>query len=1084
MDNDNSPAKQPGASSLYPHLIPVLLLTALIAVLHLVFRDYPIARHVFEPPLLLPILNTLFLFLVACIVSYIAMRAYLVAGSPTVLFLGCGVLTLGTGSLFAGWMMGLVGPNGTATVFNVSALVGSVFHMVAAIADLTGKIPEADPRSRQRKLIWAYLGVVVFVALLSLLTDEAIMPPFFIQETGPTGLRQVVLATAFILYVVTSLYMVSRFIQKRAMFLYWYALALALAALNLAGTYLQPTVGSAIGWAARCAVYAAGIYFLMAVISTWREARRQRVSLDESVAELFRKSEQKISSILASITDGHYELDREWRFIGINDQALAYFGRGREEFIGRSYWDVFLGGRDSIFEKQFRKTLSESVSVHFDVQSVAVPDKWVKMHAYPTEEGGISVFFRDITENKRAEEELRQSEERLRLVLQASSIGTFEVDLQTGEGRWNPLEYELLGLKPGDVPGNPESFFRYVHPEDVALLTAKWEEALQTGKLDAEFRIVRADGRERWLAAKGRFAFDSEVAGRALRFLGTNFDITDRKEAEETLRQSQEEYRHIVEGSGSVILRADRDLRITFMNRYGLEFFGYSAHEIIGRNALGTIIPEKDDGGQDIAAMARDLREHPDRYPSNVHQNRRKDGSLVWMSWANKPIYDDQGNLMELLVVGNDLSKLKQMEEELRRSRDELELRVQERTAELSAAYESLQRETEEHRQTEEKLRQAQKMEALGTLAGGIAHDFNNILASVLGFTEMAIDDVEDRPLVARNLNNVLKSAMRARELVKQILAFSRKTKYERSPQSLSPVVKETVQLLRASIPATVDMKLVLTATSDTVLASPVEIQQILMNLATNASIAMEQKGGTMEVSLADIDFEPDSPVFGPDVEPGEYIQLTVKDTGVGMEPGIMKRVFEPFFTTREVGKGSGMGLAVVYGIVRDLQGTITVESEAGKGSTFRVTLPKVKSVEKEGHLPVVRVPGGKERILFVDDEEMLVEWGQNVLQRLGYTVTGTTDSTAAFTAFSADPARFDLVITDQTMSRMAGIELARMLLAVRPDIPIILCTGHSETVSPERAKETGIREFLMKPLARQELAAAVRRVLDGKGEE
>jgi CheY-like chemotaxis protein len=372
-------------------------------------------------------------------------------------------------------------------------------------------------------------------------------------------------------------------------------------------------------------------------------------------------------------------------------------------------------------------------------------------------------------------------------------------------------------------------------------------------------------------------------------------------------------------------------------------------------------------------------------------------------------------------------------------------------------------------------------MEAIGTLAGGIAHDFNNILASILGFTEMAIEDVSDRPLVEKNLRNVLKSAMRARELVKQILSFSRKAKYERTPLSLSPIIKETVHLLRASIPTMIEIKLAITACSDTILAAPIEVQQVLMNLATNASLAMQEKGGTMEISLTDITFEPDSPAMWADVAPGEYIQLMVKDTGIGMSFDVMKRVFEPFFTTREVGKGTGMGLAVIYGIVKDLEGAITVESELGKGSTFRVLLPKSRTDEKEEQPQTARVPKGMERILFVDDEEMLVEWAKITLERLGYEVTAVTDSGDALRVFSDDPSRYDLVITDQAMPRMAGALLAGELLKVRNDIPIILCTGHSETISPERAKEIGVRELLMKPLTKRELAQAIRRVLDAK---
>ena len=292
------------------------------------------------------------------------------------------------------------------------------------------------------------------------------------------------------------------------------------------------------------------------------------------------------------------------------------------------------------------------------------------------------------------------------------------------------------------------------------------------------------------------------------------------------------------------------------------------------------------------------------------------------------------------------------------------------------------------------------------------------------------------------------------------------------------------MQFLRASIPSTIEIKVDIATNWDHILAAPVEVQQIVMNLATNASHAMQEKGGILEIILTDIDFTPDSPVLEPDVMPGEYLQLTVKDTGVGMEPDVMKRVFEPFFTTREVGKGTGMGLAVVYGIVKTLQGTITVESTPGSGSTFRVFLPKVQAEALKEETQTVQISRGTERILFIDDEEMLVEWGRATLERLGYNVTAMMESREALNAFSSDPSQFDLVITDHTMPGITGLQFAKKLLKIKPDIPIILCTGHSETVSPEIAKEAGIREYLMKPLAKQELAEAVRRVLDNEKQE
>ena len=419
------------------------------------------------------------------------------------------------------------------------------------------------------------------------------------------------------------------------------------------------------------------------------------------------------------------------------------------------------------------------------------------------------------------------------------------------------------------------------------------------------------------------------------------------------------------------------------------------------------------------------------------------------------------------------------MEEELRRSRDDLDLRVRERTDELQQAYQKLVEETEDNQRLEAQLRQAQKMEAIGTLAGGIAHDFNNILAAIIGFSEMVEEDLPPGDPSTPHMQRVLNAASRGRELVQQILAFSRKTEHARHPVSISFVAKETVQFLRATIPKTIEIILDNTATADTILATPVEVQQVLLNLATNAALSMQDKGGILHVSIADMDVEPYALVLESDIVPGEYVQIAVTDTGIGIAPDVMKRIFEPFFTTREAGQGTGMGLAVVYGIVKSLHGSIMVESEPGVGSTFQVLLPKV-TTDKRTEAPLLeRSLTGKERVLFIDDEELLVEWGQALLERMGYEVTAMNDSTEAFETFSSDPSRFDLVITDQTMPGITGLNLARELLTIRPNIPVILCTGHSEAVTLDKLKEAGVREFLMKPIAKKDLAETIRRVLD-----
>jgi CheY-like chemotaxis protein len=370
-------------------------------------------------------------------------------------------------------------------------------------------------------------------------------------------------------------------------------------------------------------------------------------------------------------------------------------------------------------------------------------------------------------------------------------------------------------------------------------------------------------------------------------------------------------------------------------------------------------------------------------------------------------------------------------------------------------------------------------MEAIGTLAGGIAHDFNNILAAIIGFGEMVKEDLPPESPSIRHIQRVLHAASRGTDLIRQILAFSRKATITKKPLALSPIIKETIQFLRASLPTTIDIKLSMKATRDIILASPTEPQQILMNLATNAAFAMREKGGVLDISVSNVDLEPDSSALDTDIEPGEYVQIAVNDTGSGMTQDVLQRVFDPFFTTKEVGEGTGMGLAVVYGIVKSLFGTIAVESEPGKGSTFRILLPLTKADEKPEATETSVITKGTEHILFVDDEELLMEWGQAVLERLGYTVTAVSGGTEALKLFSSEPSLFDLVITDQTMPKLTGISLAQRMLAIRNNIPVILCTGHSDTVSPEKAHEAGIKRFLIKPLGKQELAEAVRNVLD-----
>lgn len=404
----------------------------------------------------------------------------------------------------------------------------------------------------------------------------------------------------------------------------------------------------------------------------------------------------------------------------------------------------------------------------------------------------------------------------------------------------------------------------------------------------------------------------------------------------------------------------------------------------------------------------------------------------------------------------------------------------------LAAAFnelsESLRKKKAENYQLEMQLRQAQKLEALGTLAGGIAHDFNNVLSPIFGYTEMAMEDLSDNQALCSNLKQVLHAATRARELVRQILAFSRQNETQRTPIRMQVILKEALKLMRASLPTTIRITEQIDQGCGPVLADPTNIHQIVMNLCTNASYAMKEQGGELKVVLEEEPVERNSCASAPDLESGRYVVLCVGDTGVGMDDATLQRIFDPYFTTKPVGEGTGMGLAMVHGIAKGCGGAIRVESAPGKGTLFRIYFPRVEiDSASTDTIPVQSIQRGNEHVLLVDDEAQIAFMLKQMLEHLGYQVTVRTSSLEALEAFSAKPDYFDIVITDQTMPNMTGDILAAEVMRLRGDIPVILCTGFSEKITEVRAREKGIRALLTKPVLKQELAAAIRDALAGK---
>jgi len=524
-----------------------------------------------------------------------------------------------------------------------------------------------------------------------------------------------------------------------------------------------------------------------------------------------------------------------------------------------------------------------------------------------------------------------------------------------------------------------------------------------------------------------------ELAG-DIAFALYNYEQEKRKarmEADLTRRAMAMDY------ATDTIVITDTKGTITYVNPAFEKITGYTRKEALGEN------PRVLKSGKQDEAFYRHLWQTISGGKTWTGQfiNKKKDGSHYTEEATISPVFSPTGEIVNYVAVKRDITNKISLENQ---------------------------------------LRQAQKMEAIGTLAGGIAHDFNNILGVIIGRAELSQLDLSKNDPAYQNIIEVVKAGSRAKDLVKQILAFSRQAKQERRLIQPGIIIKEALKMLRSSLPSTIEIRQNIAAESGVILADPTQIHQILMNLCTNAYHAMEKTGGVLTVSLAAIEFDPSGTDRETELAPGKYLQLMVSDTGYGIESHIMERIFDPYFTTKKPGEGTGLGLAVVHGIVNSHGGSILVESEIGKGTTFRVLLPKSedagKTTEIEDYIPI---PPGNERILFVDDEKDLADTTRMMLERLGYQVTVRTSSVEALELFRTQPGAFDLVITDLTMPIMTGADLAKELMRIRPDIPILLCTGFSELISEEKARHMGIKEFVMKPIVMRDMAEIIRKVID-----
>ncbi|MDD3814050.1 MAG: ATP-binding protein [Desulfocapsaceae bacterium] len=637
-------------------------------------------------------------------------------------------------------------------------------------------------------------------------------------------------------------------------------------------------------------------------------------------------------------------------------------------------------------------------------------------------------------------EELRQAQHKLETsrtcyfeLYNLAPVGYLTLNNKGLIVRANLTSANLLGVARGDLINRPLSHFIVPEDQDIYYLHRK-EIAQSAGPHVCELRMVRADGSLIWVNLQAISAqdFDGTLGCRLVMS-----DCTSQKLAEIEVRTIKEQWEKTFDAIEDVVTLHDQNMRIIRANKAAGALFHLAPDELVGRycyelfrgaNEPCSGCPEMSTG---VTLMHQRANIH--------HENLGKTFDV-----ASYPLVDASG-LVGFVSVARDITDYLQMEDQ---------------------------------------LKQARKMEAIGTLAGGIAHDFNNILVPILGYAELAADRIPPDDPMASDLRHIVKAALRAKDMIARILSFSRQGPQTKYPFPPHLVVQEALKLLQTSLPSTIEVKTEIDPDCGTILADPTQLYQIVMNLCTNAYHAMLEKGGVLRVSLAEASIDEEkSKVLGSELVPGEYIVLEVSDTGVGMERKILERIFDPYFSTKSgKGAGSGLGLSVVQGIVKGYQGQITVQSEPGKGTSFQVYIPCVGEEASPEGAVLASKPTGTESILVVDDEEDNTEMLQTMLTGLGYQVVVFNNSLEALTFFTEKSTAFDLLLTDMTMPGMTGLELSEKVLAIRPDLPIILCSGFSELVNKAQAqaRALGVKQYLEKPVTVRDLALAIRKALDG----